>query len=120
RAGEDLRDLPALGRAVGAALLDAHEVARLGLADLVVRREALAYADDLFVERVLAKATHLHDHGLRLLRRDDHADLGLPPETAPRRDLGLGGAFRGRFGALARHRPARHGPRRDGRLRRRD
>src|SRR5258706_2050263 len=81
--GQDLDHLPALRRAVRAALLNAHEVALAHLARLVVGVEALSPADDLLIERVLAHAADGDDHGLRLLRRDDHSDLRLAAEAAP-------------------------------------
>src|SRR5438876_342785 len=66
-ARDHLDHAPALGRAVRAALLDAHEVALAHVTGLVVRRETLAHADDLLVERMLSEALDRHDDGLGLL-----------------------------------------------------
>src|SRR2546428_123710 len=65
---DDLDQPPALRRAEGPALLDTYEVARLGLAGLVVRREALAETDHFLVERVVPETTDLDDDRLRHLR----------------------------------------------------
>src|SRR5438094_52586 len=95
---------PALRRAERSALLDAHEVARLGLTGLVVRREALAQPDHLLVERVLAETADLDDDRLGHLRGDDHADLGLAAQPPPGELLFLAGRSGHRRRALARDR----------------
>src|SRR5207237_10883921 len=93
---DDLDQPPALRRAEGPALLDAHEVACLGLAGLVVRGESLSEPDHLLVERVLAETADLDDYLLGHLRRDDHADLRLSTEAPPRELLFLAGRRRRR------------------------
>src|SRR3954470_7678918 len=112
---QDLDDLPALRRAVWPRLLDAHEVALAHVARLVVGREALPHANDLFVERVLAHAADRDDDRVRHLRGHDDADLRLATETAP---PGRGLARRGRLHARdGRRRALAH---RDGLARGRD
>src|SRR5206468_6027838 len=99
---EDLDHLPALGRAEGPALLDAHDVPRLHDAVGVMGWEPLADADDLLVERVLPQALHLDDDRLRLLGGDDVAYLRLAVTAEDARLVRGGDVLCGRLHGLAR------------------